>query len=159
MKRFRWRLQTVLGVAVNRERSVRLELFSLASQASSLRREILMRQEELREIFTDLGRQQFTQRLASHQVALACSDTARREIARLEMNLKGVQRRRDEKLAQVVALRARRKTLERLREEAQKQYIKECEAVEQKQIDELANLRSARQVLARQSKMMSETIG
>jgi flagellar biosynthesis chaperone FliJ len=149
MKRFRWRLQTVLDVAATRERSVRMELFRLSSEAIVLRREIIARQQELREMFVDLGEQNLSQRLNRLQVMLACSETVRRYIRRLEASLKEIQRRRDEKLAQAVALRARRKTLEQLREEAQRKHQKEWEAVEQKQLDETANLRSARRVLSR----------
>ncbi len=145
MKRFRWRLQAVLDVAAMREQSARLEMFRLAAQATSLRQGILAVQQEVRDAFAELAKRELPERLSNHQVMLTCAETARQEIQKLERNLAQVRKQRDETLAKVVALRSRRKTLEQLREEAQRKYIQEYEALEQKQMDDLANVRSARQ--------------
>jgi flagellar biosynthesis chaperone FliJ len=151
MKRFQWRLQTLLDVTAGREQACRLEVFGLTAQATGVRREILARQETVHGLLTALGAQRLAERLPRHQLFLACAETARREIAGLEERLKELQRQRDEKMAQYMQQRSKRKALDRLREEAQKKHMKEWEALEQKATDEGAGIAFARGMMSRRA--------
>ena len=68
MKRFRWSLQRLLDVTVQRERALRAELVALSGRISRLREEILRRRAVLRTLLEELGRQDIERRIRNQEV-------------------------------------------------------------------------------------------
>jgi flagellar export protein FliJ len=148
MKRFRWSLQRLLDVTVQRERALRAELVALSGRISRLREEILRRRAVLRTLLEELGRQDIERRIRNQEVFMTFSAAEERRIRRLNENLKELESQRAQKTAQLLKTRTSRKTLERLREEAYQRYVKEARRIEQKQLDESGNVAFARRLLA-----------
>ena len=66
-------------------------------------------------------------------------------IRKLQANVRELEVKQKEKVAEVLKLRRFKEGLERLREQAQRKYIEEQEKLEQKQLDETATLSFARE--------------
>jgi len=140
MKKFQWPLERLLRVTEQRERAMRLEAVSLQQQAAILRRQAQRRQALLRTLLEELGSQPVEERIARQEVFMRHSRTEERAIANLLKQVKDLERRREEVLAELMRLRTSRKSLERLREEAFREYQRGVAHEEQKQLDESAGL-------------------
>jgi flagellar biosynthesis chaperone FliJ len=147
MKRFRWPLQRVLDVAVQRERTQRAELLALTRRMARRRQEALSRQAAVRSVLLDLADVPLDQRLRTHETLMRCCQAQQRLIDDLEGQLAELGRQRSEKTRQLLHGRKYRQTLERLREEARQQHLREQLKLEQKLFDESAHLSKARKIL------------
>ncbi len=148
MRRFRWRLQRVLDVTVQREKALRAELFGLSRRIVRLRQEIVRRRADLRSVLSDLAGRSFDERIARQEVFMRCAEAVEREIARLEADARDLQARRTERSQTFMRVRSSRQTLERMRREAFDQHTREQLKLEQKQFDESAQVSFARAALS-----------
>ena len=148
MKRFKWPLQRLLDVTVQREQGLRAELLALSRQMARARQEIFRRQAVLRSLLGELARQELPQRIPKQQLFLKCSAAGERDIRRLREELKRLESQRREKTEQFLKTRASRETLERRRAEARQRHIRQQLKIEQTQFDEGAHVSYARQAQA-----------
>jgi nucleoid-associated protein YgaU len=149
MKRFHWPLQRLLDVTARREQAQRAKLLALAQQVAGVRGELLRRQAVLTALLDDLGRQRLEQRMATQEVLMKYSARSQAEIDRLAERLSDLQARRTQETRRLRQLRASRETLERLRAEALDLHRKEQLRIEQRQLDENAQVRYVRERIER----------
>lgn len=144
MRRFRWRLQRVLDVTVQREKAMRADLFGLARRIVRLRQEIVRRRAELRSVLSELRDCSLAERTARQEVFMGCAESVERELSRLEQQSRELEAERSEKTRTFMRVRSSRQTLERMREAARREHMREQLKLEQKQFDENAHVSYAR---------------
>lgn len=140
MKRFVWRLQRVLDVKQKQEHKARAELFKLAERLVEARGELLTQQKILEDIAYGLTRQNPKKRLGHQEFFLKHSATSDELIRKLKEKVRALEVEQREKVAEVLRLRRFKQGLERLREETKRQFIREQERLEQKELDERAGI-------------------
>ena len=148
MKRFKWPLQRLLDVTERRELALRAALFTLSREMVQLRQRILRRQVSLRTLLDELAGQEAEHRLRGQELVLACSGSARRELAAMRQALAGLEARRSQKTQELMKIRSSRQTLEKLRQQALDRYRLRQQALEQKELDEAAQVAHVRRRLA-----------
>ena len=144
MKRFKWPLQRLLDVTIQRERALEAELLALSREMAEVHQEIFRRQTVLRTLLTDLASEEFPERIPRQRLFLDSSKAAKQILDRLRAQLEELQARREAVMAKFIKIRASRETLERIREEARQQHIREQLNLEQKALDESAQISFAR---------------
>jgi flagellar biosynthesis chaperone FliJ len=144
MKRFAWRLQKVLDIKSKQEQLKRNELFQIAEQLAAKRGELLLRRRVLQNLAAEVKGHESPARLNAQEFFLrhAAADDAR--IRRLREEIAALEVRHKEKTAEVLALRRFKEGLEKLREQAKEDYIREQERLEQKDLDEGTTIAFAR---------------
>lgn len=148
MKRFRWPLQRVLEVTVQREKAVRSELFDLARQVVMARQEVVSRRAVIRGLLSDLGRLEAMQRLARQTAVMGFVDLAQKALIALEDRVRQLDEQRKRKTQEFIRIKQSRETLERLRSEALGRHLREMQKLEQKHLDESASVAFARRMQA-----------
>ncbi|MCD6304044.1 MAG: hypothetical protein J7M21_03685, partial [Planctomycetes bacterium] len=136
MRRFHWPLQRLLDVTAQRERAQRAEMLSLSRQLAQLRRRVMVNDSAVRGLIAEAGRLDLAERLRRHDATAAAVDAYRRRIRRLTERLDSLEARRREQSRLLMQTRKKRQTLERLREEARQEHLREQLKIEQKQFDE-----------------------
>ena len=136
MKRFVWRLQKVLDVKTGEEQLRRTELFQIVEQLAARRGELLLRQQILQDLMTEIQRRESTQRLNAQEFFLRHAATDDQEMRRLREEIAALEVRHKEKTAEVLAVRRFKEGLEKLRTQAKEEYMREQERLEQKEQDE-----------------------
>lgn len=136
MKRFAWRLQKVLDIKSKQEQLQRHELFRLAEQLAVKHGELLMRQRILQDLVTEIQGQEVRTRLNAQEFFLRHAAADHEQMQGLREEIAALKIRHREKTAEVLALRRIKEGLEKLREQAREQYIREQEKAEQKESDE-----------------------
>ncbi len=144
MKRFVWRLQKVLDVKIKEEQVRRTELFQIVEQLAARRGELLLRQQILQDLMTEIQRRESTQRLNAQEFFLRHAATDDEEIRRLREEIAALGIRHKEKTAEVLAVRRFKEGLEKLRTQAKEEYMREQERLEQKEQDERTTIAFAR---------------
>lgn len=144
MKRFVWRLQKVLDVKTKEEQVRRTELFQIVEQLAARRGELLLRQQILQDLMTEIQRRESTQRLNAQEFFLRHAATDDQEIRRLREEIAALEVRHKEKTAEVLAVRRFKEGLEKLRTQAKEEYMREQERLEQKEQDERTTIAFAR---------------
>lgn len=147
MKRFKWPLQRLLDVTIRREETLRSELVGLAQEAARLTQEIVTRKALLRSALRELAGQALADRIALTPAVMASSQIVQRQIDRWTARLDQCRRRRKRKTTELLKVRTSRETLERLREEAKQRYLRQQTALEQRRLDETAQVAYARDAL------------
>lgn len=140
MNKFIWPLQRLLHVTEQRERAKRLEVMATVQQASLVKRQIERRQALLRNLLAELSQHSLLQRIPLQEVFLTHCPWEERAIASLRRELEELLKVREQLAAELMGLRGSRKSLERLRAEALRKYLREQERMEQRQLDESAQL-------------------
>ena len=140
MKRFKWPLQTLLDVTIQRELSLRGELLELSRKVFRLRHQILRRRAAHRTTLTALAREEFLRRIARQEVFFRCSDTDQKQLRQLDEQLSEREAQRSETMQRFLKTKASRETLERRRAEARELHMREQMRLEQKQLDEGAQI-------------------
>jgi flagellar biosynthesis chaperone FliJ len=148
MKPFRWSLQRLADVTAQREQGLRMELLDLSRRLAALRQESLRRSECVRALLEELASLDLARRIAQQDLIQGCAAAHRRELDRLGAALAAAVQQRKEKTQQLLRYRARRKTLERLRAEALRKHLLEQGRLEQKEFDETAHIKFARERIA-----------
>lgn len=145
MKRFTWRLQSVLDVKQKQQELKRAELFDLNEQLNTLQRQLLEQKKILADAIETLAKEDPAQRL-ERQVFFMTHVKANDEMIRkLESDLQAMTVQRDAKKDEVLELRKLTEGLDKLRAKAQQEFVAEQEKLEQKASDEMTTYRYAHQ--------------
>jgi flagellar biosynthesis chaperone FliJ len=145
MKRFTWRLQKVLDIRSKQEQLQRSELFRIAEQLAVKRGELLMRRRILQDLVTEVQEQGAQTRWNAQEFFLRHAAADDEQIRGLGEEIAALEVRHQEKTAEVLAIRRFKEGLEKLREQAQEQYLREQEKTEQKESDERTTIAFVRQ--------------
>jgi hypothetical protein len=140
MKRFAWSLQRYLDVVRQREGALRAEVLVAGRRVAAQRRAILRRREALCAMLSGISARPAEARLPDQQLVMGCSAAERRAMGTLEAELSRLEARRQELLGRLRDIRARRETLEKLRQETFAQYLRQAASAEQKQHDETSQM-------------------
>jgi len=144
MRRFTWRLQRVLDVKAKEEQIKRIELFRLTEQLTVRRGELLLRQRVLQDLLAEIRQDTSAERLNNQEFFLRRAAVDDEQIRRLHEEIAALTTRHKEKTAEVLAVRRFKEGLEKLREQAQLEYIQEQERLEQNELDENTTMAFAR---------------
>lgn len=140
MKRFTWRLQRVLDIRYKEEQKKTAELLEITDQLIAARSELLLKRKLLENIILDLNAQSPKKRLAKQEFFLAYSYASNEQIKNLKEKIYHLEIKQKDKIMDVMKVRRSKEGLERLRNEAKTQYIKEQEKYEQKELDDRATV-------------------
>ncbi|MHC4561693.1 MAG: hypothetical protein ACYS8X_02860 [Planctomycetota bacterium] len=148
MKRFHWRLQRVLDVTAQREDILRTELVKLQQTIIRLRQDVLARRLKVRRSMDNLSSWSLEDRISGQDAVMLCVAAMERDVAAVEEIMVKQQQCRSEKADELMKVRSSRQTLERLRGEALGKHMREQERLDQKELDDRAQVsfvRSQRQ--------------
>ena len=146
MKRFVWRLQRVLEIRAKEEQIKKAELLKLTQKLTERRSELLIQKRILNEIIVALAAMKPHKRLMEQELFLRYSTTTDDLISQLEKQIRQLEIEQNDKIAEVLKLKRLREGLEKLREQAKAKFVKEQEKLEQKELDEMAAIRFAREM-------------
>ena len=144
MKRFVWRLQRILDLKEKQEQIKSQELFAITEALAQRRGHLLTQQRKLWAIIEEIAQNESANRLQQQQFFLKYSRTTDEIIAGLKMEIAGLHRMQSDKRQEVMKIRRFREGLEKLREQAKKDFLEEQEQLEQRQLDEMASIAFAR---------------
>lgn len=144
MKRFQWRLQRVLDVKTKEEQIKRIELVRLTEELTARRGELLLRQRILQNLLADIRRDRSPDRLNAQAFFLRRVAVDDEQIRKLKEEIAALEVRQKQKMAEVLAVRRFKEGLEKLRAQAEQEYIYEAEKTEQKESDERTSIAFAR---------------
>ncbi|MHC4242179.1 MAG: flagellar export protein FliJ [Planctomycetota bacterium] len=147
MKRFVWRLQRILEIETKKEQKMRSELLKLTEEIAETRGALLMQQMILKDIIAGLTAEIPERRLSRQEFFLKFSGTSDEQIEKLKEKMSALESLQREKIAELLKVRRFKEGLERLRAEAKIQFIKEQEKLEQKELDEMASVSFARNMI------------
>ena len=147
MKRFVWRLQRILEIEAKKEQKKRSELLELTEKLAETRGILLTQQIILKEIMAGLAGENPKKRLGRQEFFLKFSGTSDEQIEKLKEKMSALESQQREKIAELLKVRRFKEGLERLRAEAKTQFIKEQEKLEQKELDEMASVSFARNMI------------
>ena len=145
MKRFVWRLQRVLDIKTKEEQIKKIELLKLTEKLTQKRSEVLTQKRILQEIISDLSGKDPQQRLSEQELFLRHSATTDEVIRELKEQIGQLEAQQRQKIAELLKLRRFREGLEKLRAQAKEEFVKEQEKLDQKELDEMATIRFARE--------------
>ncbi len=140
MKRFVWRLQRVLDIKKKEEQKTRAELLELTGKIAQKRGELLTKQKILEDIVNGLSGEEPKKRLGKQEFFLRYSVASNKQIKKLKDKVSELESQQREKIAELLKVKRFKEGLERLQAEAKKQFIKEQEKLEQKELDEGATV-------------------
>jgi flagellar FliJ protein len=147
MKRFVWRLQRVLDIKTRKEQKVRSELLELTEKLAETRGLLLLQQKILQNLIAALAGESPKNRLSRQEFFLKFSGTSDERIEKLKERISQLESQQREKIAELLKVRRFKEGLERLRAEAKMRFIKEQEKLEQKELDEIATVSFARNMI------------
>lgn len=147
MKRFVWRLQRILDIKTRKEQKMRSELLELTEKLAETRGVLLMQQRILQDIIAGLAAEIPKKRLSRQEFFLRYSGISDERIEKLKEKMSVLESQQREKIAELLKVRRFKEGLERLRTEAKIQFIKEQEKLEQKELDEIATVSFARNMI------------
>jgi flagellar FliJ protein len=140
MKRFTWRLQRVLDIRTKEEQKKTAELLEITNKLVATRSELLIKRKLLENIINDIAAESPKKRLAKQEFFLAYSYTSNEQIKKLKEKINHLETQQKNKIMEVLKVRRSKEGLEKLRNEAKTQYIKEQEKLEQKELDDRATV-------------------
>ncbi len=140
MKLFAWRLQRVLDIRKKEEQKKTAELLEITDKLLATRSELLIKKKLLENIINDLNAESPKKRLAKQEFFLAYSYASNEQIKKLKEKIYHLETQQKDKIMDIMKVRRSKEALERLRNEAKTQYIKEQEKYEQKEIDDGATV-------------------
>lgn len=148
MKRFAWPLQRLLDVTEQRERAQRAEVLALAQQTARLRQDAAVQRACVRALIAEMGGMELIERLRRHVDFVRCCQAHDRQIEQLQARIAELTVQREAMMRVLMKTRKSRETLERLREEARQEHLREQTKLEQAQFDETAHTAKARKLIA-----------
>ena len=131
---------------------MRAELLELTERLASRAGELLTQQRILDEIIAGLTGEKPKKRLGKQEFFLRYSETSDEQIKKFKEKISELESQQREKIAELLKVRKFREGLERLRAEAKMQFIKEQEKLEQKELDEVATVSFARNMIQQKSR-------
>jgi|SRR3989304_7288544 len=149
MRRFVWRLQRVLEIKTKEEEKKREELLEITEKLAQMRAELITQQRVLEDIISEMSGEKPKQRLSKQEFFLRYSTTSDELIKILKKKVNELELRQRKKIAEVLKVKKFKEGLEKLRAEARMRFIKEQEKLEQKELDEIATVSFARNMISR----------
>jgi flagellar biosynthesis chaperone FliJ len=156
MKRFAWPLQRLLDVTEQRERAQRAEMLALAREMARLRQDAIVHRAGVRALIAELGGMELADRLSRQVDFVRCCQAHDRQIEQLESRIAVLAAQREEMTRVLMKTRKSRETLQRLREEARQEHLREQTRLEQVQFDETAHTAKARKMIAARAEACGE---
>jgi flagellar biosynthesis chaperone FliJ len=147
MKRFAWRLQQVLDIKAKEEQVKRTELFQLTERLTRSRGKLLMQQKILKDVISGIAVKEPQIRLSEQELFLKYSAASVEQIQKLQNEIRRLESQQRNKIVEVIKVRRFKEGLEKLQAEAKKQFIKEQEKLQQKELDEGATVSFVRNKL------------
>ena len=147
MRRFVWRLQRVLDIKTKAEQIKRAELLELTEELAQTRGELLMQKRILEELMSIIAGENPKKRLGQQEFFLRCAEINDELIRKLREKERELAVQQREKIAEVLELRRFKEGLEKLRDKARMQFMKEQEKLEQKELDEGATNGFTRKII------------
>lgn len=126
---------------------MRSELLELTEKLAETRGVLLTQQIILKEIMAGLAGENPKKRLGKQEFFLKFSGTSDERIEKLKEKMNALESQQREKIAELLKVRRFKEGLEKLRAEAKTQFIKEQEKLEQKELDEMASVSFARNMI------------
>jgi flagellar export protein FliJ len=140
MKKFHWRMQRLLDLKSQQEQALRAELMGLMQEMLNLRQRIISIQDRLRHMMDEVNKWPVEQRIGQQEAIMRCIESCECRIRALEEQLQETRQKRQVKSDELMQARASRQTLERMREDARRDYMRAELAKEQKQLDDGAQV-------------------
>lgn len=140
MKQFAWRMQRVLDIRAIEEQTKRAQLLKLTEELAQRRGELLMQKRVLERLISEISSRNARDRLGEQEFFLKCSAINDERIKELKRQIRELELKQKEKIAEVLKARRLKEGMERLRTEARKKFIEEQERLEQKELDEVATI-------------------
>ena len=131
---------------------MRAELLGLTETLAETRGQLLTQQMILEDIIADITGENPKKRLGKQEFFLRYSETSDEQIKKLKEKISELESQQREKIAELLKIRKFREGLERLQAEAKMQFIKEQEKLEQKELDEVATVSFARNMIQQKSR-------
>ena len=147
MRRFVWRLQRVLEIKTKSEQTKRAELLKLTEKLAQTRGELLMQKRILEGIISDIAGKNPQKRLGQQEFFLKWAATNDELIEKLKGKERELKTQQRKKIAEVLKIKRFKEGLQRLRDKAKMQFIKEQEKLEQKELDEGATISFTRKII------------
>lgn len=136
MQKFAWPLQRLLDVKTKQENAMRSELMTLTEQSAALRSRIMMERIVFRGLLDEVSRTEPARRIAAQAEFMQHVHVRDAQLKTLTAELEAAERKRQEKMQELLALRKSRKGLERLRAKAVEEYRAAVSRQEQHDLDE-----------------------
>jgi len=152
MKRFKWPLQKLLDVTTQRENAVEAELLAISRNLARVHQEIFYHRAKIRAMLSDLASESFPQRIPRQQVFMESARATEKRIEQLKAEATQLKARRKEATGRLIKLRKSKDTLERRREIAQSEHIRQGLRLEQKDFDEVAQRTFTRDMIAERTR-------
>jgi len=140
-------LQRVLDIKTKAEQAKRVELLELTEKLAQTRGELLMQKRILEDIIDGLAGEKPKKRLGQQEFFLKWAATNDELIKKLKGKNRELEAQQREKIVEVLKLKKFKEGLERLRDKAKMQFIKEQEKLEQKELDEGAIIGFTRKII------------
>jgi flagellar biosynthesis chaperone FliJ len=140
MKRFAWRLQRVLEIKTKEVEARRSELFRITEALAEKQAELITKQTILKELLRSIAEKELRERLEQQEFFFRHSCANIEIIEKIKENIRELEVKQKEKMAEVLKLNRFKEGLERLRSEAKREFIKEQEKLEQKDLDEIGKM-------------------
>ena len=150
MKRFQWRLQSVLDVKQKQEQLKRTELFELNDTLKTLHAQMLEQKKMLADAIDELAHEEPKQRLEKQGLFMAHVKANDDMIKKLENDIHEMTIQRDAKRNEVMELKKLTEGLDKLRSNAEREFVAEQEKLDQKASDEMTTYRFASDRISRQ---------
>jgi len=138
MKRFAWRLQRVLDVKTKEEQVKNAELVNLTGRLAETRGALLNQQRILQDLMDAVAGKGPSERLGEQELLMKCSSANEERIQGLRGRVQELELEQKELIGEVQKIRRFKQGLEKLRENAKRQFIEHEEKLEQKELDEAA---------------------
>jgi flagellar FliJ protein len=151
MKLFKWRLQRVLDIRKKEEEVKRAELLGITEHLAQRRTELLMKKRALKIQLAKLKSLDSHERIVSQENFLRFSANDDKLIKNLMLTIDNLKKLQQEKIAEILKIKQYKEGLEKLREEAKIEFIKDQEKLDQKNSDEISGMSFARKVMAKNS--------
>jgi flagellar export protein FliJ len=149
MKRFKWPLQRLLDVTIQRENAVQSELLSLSRELARVHQEIFYHRAKIRAMLSDLEAEPFPQRIPKQEVFMESSRATEKRIEQLKAKAAHLKVRRQEGTARLTKIRKSKETLERRRQGARGEHVRQELRFEQKEFDEIAQRAFTREAITK----------
>ncbi len=140
MKRFVWRLQRVLEIKTKEVEAKRAELFRITEALAEKQAELITKQTILKELLRNIAQKEPRERLEQQEFFFRHSAASNEMIEKIKENIRELEVKQEEKMAEVLKLNRFKEGLKQLRAEAKRGFIKEQEKLEQKDLDEIGRI-------------------
>lgn len=130
----------MLDLKVREERLMRSQLMELTETLVVARGELLMQERILENLMADVAGSKPDRRIREQEFFSRSSQTNIELIKTIKGKIKELERRRKEKIADLLRVRRFKELLEKLRTKALEEFNRQMEKLEQKELDERASV-------------------